>query len=227
MLYDVFDNDNDTEELETNVNVSDVTEKSPNTGDRLEAVFRYQAELKNKYSDIERRSGIGLGLLPEVFDLDHPKCQYVLKDYAWRVTEEIGEALAAEEKIHRWEEIADGLHFLTELCHLAGIGPEDVMHKIDGEDRLATVFDKCEYSGMDRAVGQFVRSMGMAMNSLKQKPWKQTHFPTDEVEFRSRLARSYIWYVGIAISCHMTAEDLFDMYFKKSRVNHFRTRSNY
>lgn len=51
-------------------------------------------------------------------NLDDKRGQARIKDFSWRITEEIGEALDAMENesalLHFHEELVDGLHFLTE-----------------------------------------------------------------------------------------------------------------
>lgn len=211
------------------MNVEDVTAMPGGDAipeDRLEAIFHYHRKLVDKYSDIERRNGLGRGLLPETFDVDDPRCQYVMKDFAWRVVEEVGEALDALsrcESTHAYEELADGFHFLVELCEMIGIEAEAFPH-YSGLDRLGTLFLPVPQSPSLR---QLIKSLGMAMNCLKNKPWKQTHFSTDEANLRSNVMSAVRAYVMFAHSQGMSSAALFDMYFRKNQVNHFRIESGY
>ena len=63
-------------------------------GDRLVAIFTRQKELMSKYHDIEKRSG-----LMETEDcpvnLDDKRGQARIKNFSWRIIEEVGEALDA------------------------------------------------------------------------------------------------------------------------------------
>lgn len=213
------------------MNVTDVNE-TPAVADRLVAIFERQAELAEKYEGIERKNGLGRGLLPAILDLDDPRVQYVIKDYAWRVVEEIGEAYSATESLeHAHEEVADGLHFLVELCELVRIGPDDLVGekyddaRYDG-DRLDYIWFGGTLNLSDN-IAEFIGRIGMACCALKNKPWKQTHFPTDKCEFRRRMISAFKSYIKVASSWGMSKDDLFSMYFKKSRVNDFRIQSNY
>ena len=136
----------------------------------IEAIFKRQKHLHDKYKPIEHASGIGLAIIQDVpFSLDDKRWQYVLKDYAWRVTEELaeaGEAVLEGNPDHHIEELIDALHFYTELMIMTG-------------------YDTVVIKMSSSSVGKFhvVQSLGLAMNCLKQKPWKQHHFQTDMTLF--------------------------------------------
>jgi hypothetical protein len=184
----------------------------------------------NRYHEIERKNGIGSGLLPDRFDIDDRRCQYVLKDYAWRVVEEIGETLDVwlreGTNDHVKEEIADGLHFLVELLERAGIGPKDIVIECGG-DRLEFLFDEFGQDLSETGIVAFIAKLGMAMNCLKNKPWKQTQFTTDRDRFKRKLIQAFQRYITWAHACGMTADSLYDMYIRKNRVNRFRIDSKY
>jgi len=85
-----------------------------------------------KYEGIEDSNGL-LQTRDVPVDLDDRKGQARLKDFAWRVTEEIGEAMNClknrpwkqthmlTDREHYEEELADAFHFFVELCILSGI----------------------------------------------------------------------------------------------------------
>ena len=59
--------------------------------------------------------------------MDDKRGQARIKDFSWRITEEVGEALDAitnesgeSALLHFHEELVDGLHFLTEMTILTG-----------------------------------------------------------------------------------------------------------
>lgn len=215
------------------MNVEDVKEKPTEVPCRLTAIFHHQEDLAKKYVDVERKNGIGYGLLSGPFDLDDKKCQALMKDFAWRVTEELGEAIDAGmnpplvgENVHAQEEIADGLHFLIELLIIAGMSEADFEKPILGEDRLKFMFLE-PYTYEFHPTEHFLRCLGMAMNCLKNKPWKQTQFPTDPSALRQWLREALKAYIQVARTYQMTADTLYDMYFRKNQVNQFRVRSNY
>lgn len=107
--------------------------------DMLVMLFAAQKLLHDKYLEIEERNGIGLALLDGApANVHDARSQQVLKDYAWRVTEEIGEAMSClknkpwkttqvlTDVDHYEEELIDALHFFIELLLLSGITAERV-----------------------------------------------------------------------------------------------------
>lgn len=225
------------------MNINDVSTPKLE-GDGLELIFARQKELLEKYLPIEEKNGL-------VFTTDVPvnvnthMGQARLKFMAWNTVEELAEALDAQsrgEKLHCREEIADGFHFLVELMILAGIGPDDLIGLESGdlivvesgEDKLKKLF--LVFSPFNRAgfgnkrstlVCNFIMWLGMACNTLKNKPWKQTQHTTDVALLRSRLVSAFHGYIQLCASFLIDDEDLFDLYYRKSEVNKFRQRTNY
>lgn len=206
-------------------------------GDMLKAIFDRQKSLMSKYHDIEAKSGL-LQTPDCPVNLDDKRGQARIKDFSWRVTEELGEALdARNQNDHYQEELIDGLHFLTELTILAG---KDYDTLLDGvfspycPDRLRQLVgdakDLMLYYGSDRLdfwVTRFIENIGMMCNCLKNKPWKQSMMKTDREAFYTKLNDTWCSYITILVVSGMTAEDIANTYLKKSQVNQFRQRSNY
>lgn len=230
------------------MNVDDVRSVESD-GDMLASMFKRQRELMIKYHDIEKRNGVGSGaILPDVFNIDDPRCQYICKDFAWRVTEELVEAMDADptHQAHVWEEAADALHFLLELLIMNGIDDEKFLSELKQiepyatrikfhhdlgyrmEDHLSSIYDAIT-SAMDpiRDAWAVVRELGRAMNCLKNKPWKQTHMETDVLKYQRHLIMSLVRWIAFARSLKMTAMNIYDLYFRKSEVNKFRIKSSY
>lgn len=209
-------------------------------GDLLKAIFDRQKSLMGKYHDIELKSGL-LQTEDCPVNLDDKRGQARIKDFSWRVTEELGEALDARtSKDHYQEELIDGLHFLTELTILAGkdydtLLPQNISHY--DEDHLKDLVENAkdlipiypgEYSySLNPWVTKFIEQLAMMCNCLKNKPWKQSMMKTDREAFYNRLAEAWICYITILVVSGMGAEDIANVYLKKSQVNQFRQRSNY
>lgn len=205
-------------------------------GDLLQAIFNRQKSLMGKYHDIELRSGL-LQTEDCPVNLDDKRGQARIKDFSWRVTEELGEALDARANSdHYQEELIDGLHFLTELTVLAGkdydtILPEGIpTHR---EDHLEDLVENSkenilEYGrDLDFWVTKFIEQLAMMCNCLKNKPWKQSMMKTDQEAFYNRLTNVWVCYTTILVVSGMNAQDIANIYLKKSQVNQFRQRSNY
>ena len=211
------------------------------TGDKLQAIFTRQKELMEKYHHIEAASGL-LQTEDCPVNLDDKRGQARLKDFSWRITEELGEALDAlyieQDQTHYIEELIDGLHFLTELTILAGrdwntICQDVEFHEGDQLDDIFTnsfvAFDSKdpEVISFTGTVTHFIQNIGMMCNCLKNKPWKQTQMETNRENFYLHLDRVWLSYCGILAISDLTPEDTVDIYLKKSQVNKFRQRSNY
>lgn len=206
------------------------------TGDKLQAIFTRQKSLMDKYHDIELRSGL-LQTEDCPVNLDDKRGQARIKDFSWRVTEELGEALDAKAtKDHYQEELIDGLHFLTELTILAGkdyhnILPEGtaLYHNDRLEDLVENAKECISWKGnnLDYWVSKFIENLGMMCNCLKNKPWKQSMMKTDQNAFYGRLAEVWVLYITLLVVSGMDADSIAITYLKKSQVNQFRQRSNY
>lgn len=200
-------------------------------GDRLEAIFNRQKELMSKYHYIEAKSGLCQTEDCPV-DLNDKRGQARIKDFAWRVTEELGEALDAEEDLeHKQEELIDGLHFLTELTILSGKEFNTIFEDFSPRDTGETDYLEMLYEDSKtishEVIPLFIKNLGMLCNCLKNKPWKQTHMKTDKEAFYSRLKEVWVSYMAILRISGMTSDEIALVYLKKAQVNAFRQRSNY
>lgn len=223
------------------MNINDV--KSPDSveGDKLEIIFAEQRKLMEKYHDIENASG--LLQTPDIpVDLHNALGQARLKDFAWRITEELCEALDAISHggpggDHAREEIADAFHFLVEFAILVGITSSSAYYfhtEIDNPnlDKLDILFEArtsitTKPPNPSLHVMSFIRSLGMTCHTLKNKPWKQTQILTDIDEFYQRFLEVIKQFIDICIAFGLNSDSLFDLYFRKNRVNQFRQRSKY
>ena len=211
-------------------------------GDKLQAIFTRQKSLMGKYHDIELKSGL-LQTEDCPVNLDDKRGQASIKDFSWRVTEELGEALdARSNKDHYQEELIDGLHFLTELTVLAGKDYDSILpqgtplydsdHLEDLVENAKEVISRRASQGengysLEYWVSKFIENLGMMCNCLKNKPWKQSMMKTDREAFYSRLSEVWVIYITILVVSGMNAQDIANIYLKKSQVNQFRQRSNY
>lgn len=127
------------------MNVTDFDSKLPE-GDLLRALFNRQRELMRKYHEIEKTNigFIPFGMNPEDphatgLDIQTGPAQQRLKDFFWRITEELGEAANTlknkpwktthmiTDEVHFREELIDALHFFIEMMILAGFNEESMV----------------------------------------------------------------------------------------------------
>jgi len=118
------------------VNVNDFENETPE-GDLLKVIFERQRMLMEKYHLIEE-SNLNTALPHAPLDLDDPKAQQRIKDFAWRITEELGEAMnclknkpwkvthMVTDETHFLEELIDGVHFYVELLIMVGFDAESL-----------------------------------------------------------------------------------------------------
>lgn len=177
------------------------------------SIFKHQMKLAQKYSEIE-----GMGDLLETLDnnINTIKGQKWIKDFAWRVTEELAEAQEAYDighDDHFHEELIDALHFLVELTIISG----HVNYKPQVQ----------KYIKYESNLWDVVYELGLMCNCLKNKPWKQSHMLTDKAKFTMHLNRAWVNFITTLYALNLKDEDIFKIYFKKNRVNQFRIRSKY
>lgn len=72
-----------------------------------------------------------------------------------------------------------------------------------------------------------VEELYEAINHLKNKPWKQTHRPTDKPAFMEELADMWHFLIELHILAGITPVDVFENYFRKSLVNQHRQETGY
>jgi hypothetical protein len=193
----------------------------------FEYIFLRQHQLAEKYTPIEDKNGLRWTTEYPVA-IDSGKGQAQLKDMAWRALEEVAESMESlfitkDSEDHSKEELADGLHFITELLLLAGITYKDVELRSLNINLYKKVAKNAETQSF--AFWLLVR-LGIAMNNLKMKPWKQTPMKTDVNKLKEDLLEAYESYILLMLNL-MSPVEILNYYFSKSEVNNFRIRSNY
>lgn len=119
------------------MNVNDFQNKAPEDQDLLKMIFERQATLMEKYHLVESKN-LGYECPEGQLDLHDGKHQQRLKDFAWRITEELGEAMNClkqkpwknthmmTDEVHYREELVDAVHFMVELLIHSGFTAESL-----------------------------------------------------------------------------------------------------
>lgn len=207
----------------------------------IRIIFARQIELIESYLKIEDRlKGERLWDMP--VDLHSFEGQAALKERAWWFTEEIGEALDAlvnqgAKSLKFGEEIGDALHFLTELCLMAGISEDDVIYSFGetfdwgGFAPPALGFKGSEAGRKGLAVltaAKTLTDLAIGMWQLRNKSWKQTQVQTDIPRFRAHVLDAYDSTLMFArVARRSNLREICELYLRKSEVNLFRIRSRY
>jgi hypothetical protein len=152
---------------------------------------------------------------------------------AWRITEEIYEALevmrASEgEDIPAFrEEVSDVLHFIIELAIVSGVIENDLVFwpssgfKIDdSRDYLSLIFDaealKGQFSSNWTGVVEYLAKMMML---LKQRPWRTDDRPTDPQIWKLSFFWFFRSFVRACINSDIDADVLHAEFFSKAKIN--------
>lgn len=214
------------------MNISDVKiDYSKYAGrDRLDVLFEKQEELRKLY---------GIPIL----DLDLPRDQHLAREFAWNVTEEMGEVLdvyfGTGDKEHIKDEIADALSFYLELMLMSGMAMKDfifVHSEDDGDDLEAWFFlgtgSSLKIPDVDflheRVIHSlFLQKLALAINHLKNRKWRKTNLKTNKKMYREALLETFDLFIAFVQVVGLSSADLLDAYLRKSEVNMFRIRSKY
>mgnify|MGYP001407039859 FL=1 len=211
------------------------------SNDKLEQIFNEQRSHMEKYAKIESDNGL-LQTADIPVDLQDRFGQARLKDFAWRISEEMGEALdeiendGPLEDYH--EEMSDVLHFLAEFTILAGLEPKDLITIESSEGYLEALYAQSEqnihllggrpgYSQLAYQTGVFLQKLAMTCNLLKNKPWKQSVRETDPEQFRLRLITVWEAYIAVCRVINVGPDKLHQLYFRKSEINKIRQQTGY
>lgn len=213
------------------MNIKDVKNPELPEEDLLVAMFSRQRELMEKYHKIEESNG--LLLHPNIpVEIECPLGQHRLKDFMWRITEELGEAMSSSSEEHLKEELADALHFLIELCILSDITIEEIhefRNKFTTEDLIpdSPLYLKSQISKPTEFCFEIILCLTKAGNTLKQRPWKQTHQLTDIPKYKFHMCEAFCCFTTLCKYYDIDSEELYMLYFRKNQVNQFRIKSKY
>jgi hypothetical protein len=211
------------------MNINDY-EAPPFTKDWLHDIFEKQKQLIIKYADIEK--------MPEwPMSIHTREGQKWIKDFLWRVSEEMAESYEAfvfigkelnEEKIklhttHNIEELIDALHFLVELIILVDRDADWARVALDSKK----IKIELAIETPAQAYWAVIYYLGLVGNTLKNKPWKKTEMQTDDEKFYSNLAKAFKALFICMEVMGANEETVFNFYARKNQVNQFRQRSNY
>lgn len=206
----------------------------------LDLVFWRQAHLMGLYLPIEKSLMRGRALeLP--LDLHDAEAQSYLKERAWWVTEELIEAQWGcwEKNTDKVvEELADALHFQTELCISAG---GTSAHFPPPPRKWPYLIKSAETSNVQHPMNlrhyimAIMEELGIGMWHFRNKAWKQTQALTDIKTFRecmSRAQRGIIDLLGLyglagQNSTLGTLDFAVIAYLRKSEVNLWRIKTQY
>lgn len=177
--------------------------------------------------------GFEPGLKTTDFDIETLEGQELFKKFAWRITEELMEAVEAsnhlvgpeasgktrEHLMHLQEELMDAFNFYLELMDLASI-PIDFSVIGGGLD--------VHLSGLQDTIFETIFHLGMASNKLKNRGWRQTQYLVDMIPFKHHMAQLSWGFANMFATVGLKSDkDIRDLWSLKYQVNQFRIRTKY
>lgn len=224
-----------------NINNFEAAEFTPKW---LDHIFEKQQKLLDKYKDIEKMPALPVSVHTH-------EGQKWIKDFLWRVTEELGESyeaalqlqdlrleykasvkfsiekyskLSEQYETHQIEELIDALHFIVELVIIVGKDAQwarDLLND-NNEKRILGLSDD-----ISKDYWEVAYWLGMVGNTLKNKPWKQTEMQTDDKKFYRNLGYAFVALFNCLAELGYDEPEVFSFYDRKNQVNEFRQRSKY
>lgn len=183
--------------------------------DKLQEIFKRQKQYIESLKSIERLNGFNPPDYP--LDLDDRHNQEHLRLLAWRINEETYEALWEEDRRKKVEEIADITHFIVEFCIAVGFRPRGSL-----EESLS----KVEALWSSRASLECLRmDLTHVMRCLRQRPWRVDFRFTPRIVFANAMSNLLKSFYGVVKSHNLTADDLYDAFFAKAKINDERQKS--
>ena len=193
----------------------------------MQSIFKKQSELLKKYKIIEQQNKI-----PTIdkFDPDSHLAQYKLKDYFWRITEELGEFYLQYEKSNNspetLEELSDVIHFLAETTIYLSTYFKDLKKSVIQQFKK---FKPNNYAIDFLTFRMILKLTEIADKYLKNKPWKQTPIKLTKQQLKNfKNEFLEVWnYLFLLISNLYDIKKIEDLYFKKALKNDERINSKY
>lgn len=184
-------------------------------------IILHQSKLMERFRIIEENNGFKFPRAP--VDIDSYEGQHELRRLAWCIQEELCEAADValdpegedpRKGIH--VELIDALHFIAELMLTLGYWPDDLPPEPTGDQ--ADREEPIPYKNLMRTIV----ALGVTINLLKNRPWKQTCQKVNEVAFKKSLAFFIRSYARTCYAYGMTDDSIVDAYYGKASVNEGR-----
>lgn len=165
------------------------------------------------------------------FSIDCAEDQLKFKDMLQiRFIEELTEASIAipEPEEHFWEEIGDALNFFLSAYLMLNIdfdrfrSPSDFLYK-GGRHKLK-INDLKDFS---LAAYPVIENVGALCNLLKNRPWAMSNYLVSIYDFDIRLEILWNSFWAFLGNMCLSERDVFEMFWKKYKVNQHRIESGY
>jgi predicted house-cleaning noncanonical NTP pyrophosphatase (MazG superfamily) len=207
--------------------------------DHLAEIFDAQEKLLRSLAPIYEHNEFELkNLFP--FSLDARHAQEEFRLLAWRITEEVYEALqeydrgpVRNEDKYR-EEVADVMHFFAELAIICGFSSTQVATGgeagmlLNGADYLVLSFERVQLYPLNlsthQAWGMFLTTLAHLMMEFRQRPWRTDDRKTNTEELLKKFALCWFAFCTACACTGISPRILHFHYFEKQKTNHERKR---
>lgn len=207
--------------------------------DHLAEIFDAQEKLLRSLAPIYTHNGFDVkNHFPH--PLDGREEQEEFRLLAWRITEEVYEALQEwdngverDENKYR-EEVADVMHFFAELAIICGFSSTQVATGgeaamlLDGADYLVLSFERVQLYPLRldarEAWGMFLTVLAHLMMEFRQRPWRTDDRKTNTEELLKKFAIAWFAFCTACAITGVSPRILHWHYFEKQKVNHERKR---
>jgi len=238
------------------MNIEDIKNVVECPGPVIPTIFQLQESLMYKYEPIEANNGINIPKLPGHLDNRQIQYRikdmfWRFTEELCEAAEELILNPAAFDGLVNWqvvwdnessirhffEEIVDALHFLTEASIISQLNPyyieSSMICIVDDSNLNGTI--KINLEGdpqtllkmMDALFFKIIRSVGLAANCLKNKPWKVSEMATDISGFNSHLYQAWCEFLTMWNYLGGNSQILYILYAKKNLVNQWRQKTQY
>ena len=166
------------------------------------------------------------------FSIDCGEDQLKFKDMMQiRFIEELTEATAdMENEDHFWEEISDALNFFLSGYIMLGKDlnklPNPEIYLWPRADCKGELPNSASQACLD--FYPVVHSVGYLCNLLKNRPWSQSNYLVDLLQFEERLETLWkVFWKFLGQKLFLGRDKIFDMFLRKVKVNQYRIETGY
>jgi hypothetical protein len=114
--------------------------------------------------------------------------------------------------------MADALHFFVELCLASGI----LEHELLQGNTFDGIFLRQDSAVIEEPWANTIRALGLAMMSLRQRPWRTDYRETDRARWVLGMHLAFKAFARACTDTGITPDMLYIAYFRKSKVNDLR-----
>jgi len=163
------------------------------------------------------------------FSIDCSSDQMKFKDMLQiRFIEELTESSIAlhESEEHFWEEIGDSLNFFLSAMIMLGVD----LDSMESPDHFLSTYSLRIVPDPDSfglSAYTVIESVGYLCNLLKNRPWAQSNYLVSMYDFDERLRKLWCIFWGFMGDLGLIKENVFEIFWKKFKVNEHRMSTNY